>query len=409
MLCAGKFSVMILLILVLQIKVRCNLSFSFLRCFIHLESKILIITPPAFRRFVLTNKIMSPKKIIISCIAVIILYTNAFAQSKDQYKVACIGFYNLENFYDTINQPDVQDDEFTPGGAKNYTPAVYFDKIQQLTKVLSQIATDVSPDGLSMFGCAEIENESVLKDLIQQPEFKNRNYAVVHYDSPDLRGIDVGLIYNPKYFKVKHSEPVFVHLPDENARPHFTRDVLYVYGEYDGEPLHIFVNHWPSRRGGEEASAPFRALAAGVCKAKIDSITKKNPDAKIVVMGDLNDDPVSPSITQVLKATGTVDKVKRGGLYNPWTLMFNSGIGTLAYNDAWNLFDQIIISSAWLDKKQNGFFFKDARIFRKDFMINQNGHFRGYPKRTFDGNKYIGGYSDHLPTYIVLLKKASIK
>lgn len=348
---------------------------------------------------------MSPKKIITSCIALILFYVNVFAQTKDQYKVSCIGFYNLENFYDTINQPDVQDEEFTPEGAKHYTPALYIDKMHHLADVLSQIATDITTDGLSMFGCSEIENESVLKDLIQQPELKNRNYAIVHYDSPDARGIDVGLIYNPKYFKVKYSEPLFVHLPDENGKPYYTRDVLYVYGEYDGEPIHIFVNHWPSRRGGEGASAPFRALAAGVCKAKIDSITKKNADAKIVLMGDLNDDPVSPSITQVLKAVGDPAKVKHGGLYNPWTVMYNSGTGTLAYNDAWNLFDQIMISSAFLPKKQNGFFFKEAKIFKKDFMFNQAGHYKGYPKRTFDGNQYIAGYSDHLPTYLILLKQ----
>ncbi len=339
------------------------------------------------------------------CIALFLFSSNVFAQQKAEYKVACIGFYNLENFYDTINQPDVQDEEFTPNGVKNYTPTVYLDKVHRLTEVLSQIGTDLSPDGLSMFGCSEIENESVLQDLIHQPEFKKRNYAIVHYDSPDLRGIDVGLIYNPKYFKVIKSEPLFTPLPDDGEKKHFTRDVLYVYGMYDGEPMHVFVNHWPSRRGGEEASAPYRAIAAGVCKAKIDSITKKEPNAKIVLMGDLNDDPVSPSVVKVLQAVGDPEKVKPGGLYNPWTVMYKNGIGTLAYRDSWNLFDQIMISSAFLSKKQIGFFFKEARIFKKDFMMEHSGQYKDYPKRTFDGNTYIGGYSDHLPTYLVLLKQ----
>lgn len=345
------------------------------------------------------------KKIIQSCLAIMLFCLTAFAQTKDQYKVGLIGFYNCENFYDTINQPDVQDEEFTPDGAKHYTPFTYLDKVHNLATVISQIGTDISPDGLSMFGCAEIENETVMQDLIHQPELINRHYAIVHYDSPDLRGIDVGLIYNPKYFKVKHSEPVFTPLPDEEGKHHYTRDVLYVYGEYDGEPMHVFVNHWPSRRGGEQASAPFRAIAAGVCKAKIDSITKINPDAKIVVMGDLNDDPVSPSITKVLKATGDPEKVKRGGLYNPWTVMYNSGFGTLAYNDAWNLFDQIMVTAAFLPKKQDGFFFKEAKIYKKDFMIQHSGQYKDYPKRTYDGNTYISGYSDHLPTYLILLKQ----
>ena len=347
------------------------------------------------------------KKIFFYVFPFIFLCANAIAQTKDQYKVAIIGFYNCENFYDTIDQPDVEDEEFTPTGPKHYDAVMYLDKVHHLATVLSQIGTDITPDGLSMFGCSEIENEEVLRDLISQPEFKNRNYSIVHYNSPDLRGIDVGFIYNPKYFKVKYSEPLFVHLPDEDNKPHYTRDVLYVYGEYDGEPLHVFVNHWPSRRGGEEISAPNRALAAATCKAKMDSIIKINPEAKIVVMGDLNDDPVSPSVTQVLKAKGDINKVKPGELYNPWTEMYNNGIGTLAYNDAWNLFDQIMISSAFINKKQSGFFFKDAKIFRKDFMIEQNGHFKGYPKRTFSGNQYIAGYSDHLPTYLILLKKVN--
>lgn len=338
-------------------------------------------------------------------IAFSLLWLNTCAQEKVQYKVSTIGFYNLENLFDTINQPNVQDEEFTPTGAKRYTPALYLDKLKQLTIVLSQIGKDVSPDGLSMFGVCEVENESVMRDLVKQPQFDGRNYAIVHYDSPDLRGIDVGLIYNPKYFKVKHSEPVFTPLPEENGKKRFTRDVLYVYGMYDGEPLHVFVNHWPSRRGGEEASIPFRAISAAVCRAKIDSIIKITPNAKVVLMGDLNDDPISPSVAITLKAVSDKEKVKKGGLYNPWTTMYNNGIGTLAYNDAWNLFDQIIISTSFLDKKQVGFFFKEAKIYKQDFMFNQTGHYKGYPKRTFDGNNYINGYSDHLPTYIVLLKK----
>lgn len=346
---------------------------------------------------------MNFKKLASTIFFTFIIYVG-FSQEK-KYKVAIVGFYNLENFYDTINQPDVDDDEFTPTGQKNYTGKVYLDKVSHLSDVISQMGTDYSPDGVAILGCAEIENESVLQDLTHSEKLKNRNLKIVHYDSPDERGIDVAMLYNPKYFTPQFSEPLNVKLfnPDSSIRK--TRDVLYVYGTLDGEPVHVFVNHWPSRRGGEEASAPYRAIAAAVCRHKIDSIEKINPDVKIIVMGDLNDDPVSPSVTQVIGATGDEEKVKPGGIYNPWVDLYKNGIGTLAYNDAWNLFDQIMISSAWLDKHQSGFYFQKAMIFKKQFMMQQTGRYKGYPKRTYDFNIYIGGYSDHFPTYIVLLKE----
>ena len=332
-----------------------------------------------------------------------LLFSYVSADAQKRYKVGLIGFYNLENLFDTIDGPN-DDAEFLPGSTLLYTGSVYKDKLGRLAEVLSQIGTDLSPDGLSMFGVAEVENEGVLKDLSAMDKLRSRGYKIVHYDSPDLRGIDVGLIYNPRYFKVLKSEPLFVRLPGDNGKPYYTRDVLYVYGMYDGEPLHVFVNHWPSRRGGEEASAPTRAIAAGVSKAKIDSILIGDPSAKFIVMGDLNDDPVSPSVSKVLGATGDIKKVAKGQLYNPWVSMYKSGIGTLAYGDSWNLFDQIMISQSFLDKDQKGFFYQKAAIFRKEFMVQHGGQYKGYPLRTYNGNIYNYGYSDHFPTYIEFLK-----
>ena len=325
---------------------------------------------------------------------------------KRSFKVACIGFYNIENLFDTINEPDVNDEEFTPTGANNYTPEVYMDKLGKLSDVISDIGKDVSPDGLALLGVSEVENESVMIDLINEPKLKDRNLQIVHYDSPDARGIDVGLIYNPKYFKVKSRNKLTVHIKNVDGTEHPTRDILYVSGLLDGELIHVFVNHWPSRRGGEEASAPNRSIAAGVAKHAIDSILAIDPKSKIVLMGDLNDDPVSPSVAVVLGATGDVAQAKNGRLYNPFMSYFQNGTGTLAYNDAWNLFDQIIVSSALTNKDQSGLFFKEAKIYRREFMVNQIGRYKGYPKRTYDYNKYIGGYSDHFPTYIILLKEA---
>jgi len=336
--------------------------------------------------------------------SVLVLAQEKNKQEK-KYQVALIGFYNLENFYDTINDPVKNDEEFLPEGANHYTGAVYLDKVSKLSDVISLIGTDVTPDGLALMGCAEIENDTVLTDLVHSPKLVARGYKIVHYNSPDIRGVDVGLLYNPKYFTPKFSEPLFVPLVEPDGAPRYTRDVLYVEGSLLGEPIYVFVNHWPSRRGGEEASAPARAIAAQVSKHKIDSITKINPDAKIVLMGDLNDDPVSPSVTKVIGATGEKSEVQRGKMFNPWMAYYKEGVGTLAYNDAWNLFDQIIISSGWLNKNQTGFFFKEARIFSKPWMVNQEGRYKGYPKRTYDYNKYIGGYSDHFPTFTVLLKE----
>lgn len=330
-------------------------------------------------------------------------YNLSFAQEKN-YKIGLIGFYNLENLFDTIDGPN-NDAEFLPNGKNHYNKKIYLDKLSKLTDVISQIGTDFSLDGLSIMGCAEVENKSVLEDLCRQPKIINRNYKIVHYDSPDERGIDVGLLYNPVYFNPKFSEPLFVDIKNDDGTPRYTRDILYVYGMYYGEPLHIMVGHWPSRRGGEEASAPGRTKAADVCRHKVDSIVNLNPDAKIIIMGDLNDDPISPSVAVILKAKGKKEEVKKGGLFNPWIDYYKQGSGTLAYNDVWNLFDQIIISSAFISKNQTGFFFKQANIFHKPWMEQQAGRFKGYPFRTYDFDKYIGGYSDHFPTFVVLLKE----
>ncbi len=353
----------------------------------------------------LHSHIMKKSYSLLVALFVLILHYQEVSAQQKQYSVGVVGFYNLENLFDTINQPDVNDEEFTPEGTNLYTGKVYLDKLSKLEEVLSQIGTDITPDGLSVFGVAEIENESVLKDLANQPKLKSRSYQIVHYNSPDERGIDVALMYNPKYFNVLGSQALNVPMIGSDGKPHATRDVLYVYGTYGGERMHFFVNHWPSRRGGEEASAPGRALAASVAKSKIDSIMKSDPDSKVVLMGDLNDDPVSPSVTKVLGAKGDKEKVKQSELYNPWVDYYKDGIGTLAYNDAWNLFDQIMVSQAFLPKEQKGFFLQKALIFRKEFMMQNSGRYKGYPKRTFDFGVYMGGYSDHFPTYLVLLKE----
>lgn len=336
-----------------------------------------------------------------------LIFLQPIHAQKQNYKTEIIAFYNLENFYDTIDNPIVNDDEFTPKGEKNYNSSIYYSKIEHLATVISQLGTDVNPDGPAILGTAEIENDTVLNDLIHNHLISNRHYSFVHYDSKDLRGVDVALIYNPKYFKVEDSRKLFVHLPAGAKESIFTRDVLWVKGKLDGETVHVFVNHWPSRLGGEERSAPGRAAAAMVCKNFADSVQKEDPDAKIIIMGDLNDDPVSPSLTKVIGAKGKKDDVQAGGFFNPWVEMYKKGYGTLAYQDAWGLFDQIVVSYSWLDKNQNGYFYYHQHIFNRPYMIENNGRYRGYPMRTWDGNTYRGGYSDHFPTYLVMVKKVN--
>ena len=327
------------------------------------------------------------------------------AQEKHDYKVAIVAFYNCENFYDTVHNPMVNDIDFTPAGDYKYNTAIYLDKVKKLATVISQIGTDINRDGVTMIGLAEIENDTVLNDLIHSPLLIKRNYKMVHYDSKDPRGIDVALIYNPKYFTVEDSKPLFVQLPGKSKYARYTRDILWVKGKLDGETINVLVNHWPSRLGGQERSEPGRDAAAAVCKLQLAEIAKTDPNAKVILMGDLNDDPTSHSVLNVLKAKGKEKDVKEGDIYNPFAELFNKGIGTLAYNDSWSLFDQIMLTYPWLNKQQSGFFYYKQFIFNKEFMIENKGLYKGYPMRTWSGYNYRGGYSDHFPTYLVLLKR----
>lgn len=328
----------------------------------------------------------------------------AYGQVK-RYKACVIAFYNLENFFDTTDNPLVNDDDFTVGGIKHYTYDIYRDKVGKLATVIGLIAKETTATGPALLGVAEIENDTVLNDLVHHPLISHRHYQVIHYDSQDPRGIDVALLYNPEIFIPEKAEKLFVQLPGNSKEAYFTRDILYVTGWLAGERIHVYVNHWPSRRGGEEKSAPAREAAATVCKNHMTAILQSEPGAKMIVMGDLNDDPNSPSITKALAAKSAVTETKKGELFNPWAALYAKGIGTLANRDAWGLFDQIIISDSWLNREQTGFFYYNCHVFSRNFMRENSGRYKGYPMRTWDGNTYRGGYSDHFPTYIVLLKR----
>jgi hypothetical protein len=315
-----------------------------------------------------------------------------------------ITFYNLENLFDTINDPKINDEDFLPNGAYAYTTAVYQKKLNNLSDVLSKLGTDKNIDGFAVCGVAEIENENVLQDLVKQPKLINRNLKIVHFNSPDARGIDVGLLYNPKYFKLLGAQALPVNLPDDGSGSgkERTRDVLWVTGKLNGELTHFFVNHWPSRRGGEAASAPKRNFAAAVGKKIMDSLTSENADVKFITMGDLNDDPNNESIAKIYNAKAKTKDVTKGAMYNPFLDFYNDGVGTHAYQDAWGLFDQIILSRGFINKKAEGARFEKAEVFNRSFLTEKFGQYRGYPKRAFSGNLWNDGYSDHYPTIVYL-------
>lgn len=327
-----------------------------------------------------------------------------FAQTNEQkehYKVSCIAFYNLENLFDTIPGPN--DTEFTPEGANKFTSARYWYKINHMSEVIAQIGGELFPGGPAIVGVCEIENRNVLEDLISSPNLKPSNYSIIHYDSPDARGVDVGLLYRSDFFKITSHRSVTLKIPDN---PSFkTRDQLVVSGLLDGEPLHVIVNHWPSRRGGEKRSLPFRMAAAKLTRSIVDSILAVDANAKIVIMGDLNDDPDSPSIVKGLGANPYREKLKPGELFNAMGSLYHEGIGTLAYRDSWNLFDNLIITQSLLNEDKTNWTFFKSKVFNKPFLQQQSGQFAGYPWRTYVGNDFTGGYSDHFPVYLFLIKK----
>ena len=333
-------------------------------------------------------------------------FPKSFAQTpveKKEFINAVIGFYNLENLFDTINTPGVNDEEFTPGGPNRWNAAKYFEKLENMAEVIEQIGQDLNPDGPAVLGVSEIENREVLIDLANRERINDRDYQVVHYEGPDRRGIDVAFFYQPKYFKYISSKPYRTIVP---GRDDFrTRYQLLMTGELLGERIHFIVAHWPSRSGGEKASRPLRIAAADVARNIIDSIQAAEPGAKVMILGDLNDDPGDRSVRRHLRGNGNINKLKEDELYNPFYELHRKGIGSLAYRDSWNLFDQILLTPSLVGRDYEGFQFFRAEVFNPPFLRQPSGRFQGYPFRTYGGGVYLGGYSDHFPTYVYLIRE----
>jgi len=355
--------------------------------------------------FSIRNQTMTIRPLLFT----LLILSGGFYKSNGQettkkYKIASLGFYNLENLFDTVDDTLINDEEFLPAGARAWTPERYQEKLTNMAYVISQVGIQDAKNGLSVLGVSEIENRKVLEDLVLQPSIKDRNYQIIHYDSPDPRGVDVGLLYNPKHFTAIYSRALPLMLFDDGKR-RYTRDILYVKGLLDTDTIHIMVNHWPSRGGGEAKTAPSRNSGAKLCRNVFDSVTSVVPDAKFFIMGDLNDDPTNASLKSHLRTVSQIKDVHTTGLFNPYEDMFRRGQGSNAYRDAWSLFDQIVISKGVADKSIHGYYFFKANIFNKQFLVTSTGQYKGYPFRTFSGDTYQSGYSDHFPSYIYLIKE----
>jgi hypothetical protein len=342
----------------------------------------------------------------VAIIASLFLANVMFAQQgQDQREFigVGIGFYNVENLFDTINNPDTRDDDFTPEGSNRWVADRYYEKLDNLAEVIRLLGQDVNPDGLAVIGLSEVENTDVLEDLAAQEKLRDRNYRVVFEQGPDRRGIHVAFFYNPMYFEyISHKNyPTVV-----PGQPDFiTRDQLLLTGELLGERMHFIVAHWPSRVGGEARSRPGRIAAADIAREVIDSIQAAEPGAKVFIMGDFNDNPTDISIRKHLIANGSREDINESELFNPFESFYRRGIGTNAWRDAWSLFDQILFTPAVLDDDYSDFSFLRAEVFNRPFLRQPSGRFQGYPFRSFGGGVYLGGYSDHFPVCVYLIRE----
>ncbi|MEL6926101.1 MAG: endonuclease/exonuclease/phosphatase family protein, partial [Bacteroidota bacterium] len=309
-------------------------------------------------------------------------------------------FYNVENLFDLADDPKTLDDDFTPEGRQKWTEERYEKKLSRIGEVITGLEF---PD---FVGLCEVENEQVLQDLVDHDAIKKQNYQFRHFDSPDRRGIDVALLYRKSEFKPIKSYPIRVDIPDEVEEDYTTRDILYVKGTYKKDHvLHLFVNHWPSRRGGVAASEPKRLVAARRLRSAVDSLFRMNPMSKIIIMGDFNDETDNKSVQEVLNSKLEIPKGDEKTLKNLAAAGDVAQKGSYNYRGNWNMLDQIIVSRALAPsgKISGGDLLVDKQqILDADWLMFKDDKYGSRPNRTYGGPNYYGGYSDHLPVYAVM-------
>lgn len=343
------------------------------------------------------------RKFLFPLFALVLFVINAASvTAQKKYEVYSVGFYNLENLFDTIHDAGKNDFEFLPDGTNKWGTMKYTNKLKNMATVLNEMSTDMLPMGLAAVGVSEIENYRVLDDLVSHPVLAHRGWKIVHIEGPDRRGVDCALLYNPKLFSPVASKLV-PYTTEDNDTTYKTRGFLTVSGDMAGERVHIIVNHWPSRY----ASSPARERAAVLVKAVKDSLMAQNPQSKVIIMGDMNDDPDDKSMKNCLGAKREQNQLKHDtDLYNPWwNVLRKKGLGTLKYKGKWNLFDQIVFSGNLVGKERSTLKFYKPEIFSRSYMLQTEGKYKGSPKRTHAGGVWLNGYSDHLPVIIYLIKE----
>lgn len=307
-----------------------------------------------------------------------------------------IAFYNTENLFDVFADDKTNDNDFTPKSAKRWTKERYLKKIYKLGSVISKIGVSTSERPPAIIGLAEVENKKVLDDLINSKDLEMFDYGIVHYDSMDERGIDVALLYDKNIFEVESSEPFPVLIEESIGVRDFTRDILLVTGYLSGAKIHFIVNHWPSRHEGKDETSFKRIIAAEKVTEIISGLLSRDPNSQIIIMGDFNDNPNSPSILK-LKGDNT--------LHNAMESVWAYNRGSANHNFAWTQFDQIFLTQNFLYPTGQNFELYAADIFDEKFLTQYDGKFKGQPYRTYVGKKYKGGFSDHFPVYIQLKKR----
>ena len=345
------------------------------------------------------------KHFFFAVIGVLLAFLPASAQKK--YSVYGVGFYNQENLFDTCHDEGKRDYDFLPTGSYKWNAMKYNHKLNNMSRALADMGTDVLPNiGCAIIGLAEVENSKALDDLIAQPALSARNYQYVHIEGPDRRGIDCALLYNPSLFSVKNTRlvPYVQKLKKDSA--FYTRGFLTVSGTLADENVAVIVCHLPSRF----SESFYRELGAEQVKAIKDSLLNDDPNCKVFIMGDMNDDPIDKSMAGILKGKANIKDVNEGDMYNPWyNILVKEGVGTLLYQGSWNLFDQILVTPNLLNKDDKKDFsslkFWKNQIFKRDYLFQTEGKYKGSPKRTTAGGVWLDGYSDHLPVVIYLVKE----
>ena len=355
------------------------------------------------------------KKSITILLALLLFVPISFAGPKKSY---VIGFYNLENLFDTYHDEGKNDYEYLPDGGNEWTEVKYEKKLHNMASVIKAMKEENNV-WHTVLGVSEIENRHVLEDLVSQSEIAEANYQIVHYDGPDRRGVDVALLYRPDQFQVLESrsipftfdsQKIVFDMTVEEQKRFRTRDILMVRGLLGGEMFAFFVAHLPSRLGGK--GMDLRSRGGEIMYEEAVKLMEEYPGIKIVAMGDMNDNPTDPSMAVYMHGKEKISDVGPSDFFSPFVSMLKDGYGSLAYRGEWNIYDILVVNSNLVNAPKgslkiipivkNKYY---GRIFHKPFMVQQEGQYKGQPKRTFSNGVFVNGYSDHFPTYIVVSNK----